>query len=80
MLGVLPNANPQSKWFRFAVVYRLMCYANIIIISISFIDLYCVSSDFSDLPDMTVERIDVSVPHTSCFSLYLTYIQGSSGW
>ena len=31
---------------------------------------YCISSDSSDLSDMTVECIDSSVPHTSCFSLH----------
>ena len=30
-------------------------------------NLYCISSDSSDLPDMTVEYIDLSVLHTSCF-------------
>ena len=40
--------------------------------------LYCISSDFSDLPDMTDEYIDVSVYALTgllLYILYLTYIQ-----
>ena len=32
------------------------------------------SLDFSDLPDMTVEYIDLSVLHTSCLSMPLLYL------
>ena len=39
---------------------------------------YCISSDFSDLPDMTDEYIDLSVYALTgwlLYVLYLTYIQ-----
>ena len=35
---------------------------------------YCISSDFSDFPNMTVEYIDLSVLHASCFSLSLLFL------
>ena len=49
-----------------------------IYIYIFFKYLYCISSDFSDLPDMTDEYIDLSVYALTGWLLYivhLTYIQ-----
>ena len=43
-----------------------------------FKSFYCISSDFSDLPDMTDEYIDLSVYALTGWLLYilhLTYIQ-----
>ena len=39
-----------------------------------FFKCYCISSDFSDLPDMRDEKIDLSVLSRTCFSLNLLYL------